>query len=656
MCGIAGFTFHPESDKDRAVAGARLRRMVAALRHRGPDDLRGLLLDGIALGHARLSIVDPVGGQQPMRDERTGVTLVFNGEIFNFQDLREELAPTYDFRTRSDTEVLLAAYLAHGIACVHRLNGQFAFAIWDPRDRNLWLARDRFGKLPLLYTRGPDGFFFASEAKALFAGEAVRPRLDERSIFETLHFWAASPGRTAFEGVHALPAGCIARLREGDLQTRRYWDLDLSDERVDRSLTIDHATDELEALLEDAVRIRLRADVPVGAYLSGGLDSSLLCALAQRQLGGTLQTFSVAFSNERYDERGFQERVARALGTEHHVVATRDDDVGELLPSVVEHAETILLRTAPAPLLKLSAFVQAHGTRVVLTGEGADEVFLGYDLFKETRIRQFWARQPDSTARPALFRRLYPYLAVSRQSPQMLRQFFGIGLDEQQALDFSHRVRWSNSGRVARFLSKGFLERLEGWDPVAALLDQIPSRVRSWRPLARAQYLEIQTLLSEYLLTSQGDRMLMANSVEGRFPFLDHRVAEFAARLPDSFKLRGLTEKLILRRLARSRVPPEVWTRTKFPYRAPIAEGLTGPRAPAWARELLTREAVDAVGVFDGAKVERLLAKLAASGSASDADDMALAAIATTQLLAHRFLAERMIGDREQAAVQLVAA
>ncbi|AKU89855.1 asparagine synthase (glutamine-hydrolyzing) [Vulgatibacter incomptus] len=645
MCGIAGFALPiAPSPDERAAFAARLRRMVASLRHRGPDALNGLVLPGIALGHARLSIVDPAGGHQPMRDAGTGVTLVFNGEIFNHPELREALAPGYRFRTASDTEVLLAAFLEHGIDCVDELNGQFAFAIHDPRDGSLWLGRDRFGKLPLFYVHDRDCFAFASEAKALFAGDVVRPRLDARALFETLHLWGPSEARSAFDGVRSLPPGCVARVRGGELTIRRYWELDLADERIDHGLTLDRAADEVEELLEDAVRLRLRADVPVAAYLSGGLDSSLLCAIAQDQLGGTLQTFSVAFAHERYDERAFQAGVAAALETEHHSIAVEAPDIGALLPQVVEHAEATLLRTAPAPLLKLSGLVRDHGTKVVLTGEGADEVFLGYDLFKETRIRQFWARRPESSVRPLLFGRLYPYLDVSRQSPQLLRQFFGIGLDEPGALDFSHRVRWTNSGRIARFLSPAFREHLEGWDPVAELLGSLPARIREWRPLARAQFLEIRTLLSQYLLSSQGDRMLMASSVEGRFPFLDHRLAELSARLPDSFKLGGLKEKLVLRRIARGRVPAQVTARTKFPYRAPIAEALTGPRAPTWARELLGRDAVDSLGIFDGSKVERFLARLAARAQApSDADDMVLAAVASTQLLAHRFLGEREI-------------
>lgn len=658
MCGIAGFTFRqglPPGER-LAVHDGRLRAMTASLHHRGPDALNGVLLDGAGLGHTRLAIVDLTGGHQPMRDPATGLTVVFNGEIFNHVELRERLAARYPFQTRSDTEVILAAFLQKGLACVDDFNGQFAFAVYDPRDGSLHLARDRFGKRPLFYAQTPDGFFFASEAKALFAARALPPALDRTAVFETLHLWAPVEPRSFFEGVSQLPPGSVATLRRGAaLLIGRYWDADLGDDRVDHGLTEPRALAELGGLLEDAVKLRLRADVPVAGYLSGGLDSSLLCALAQRQLGGTLQTFSVAFAQARYDERSFQNEVAGDLKTEHHQVLIDDATVGALLPTVVEHAEAVLLRTAPAPMFELAKLVRAHQTKVVLTGEGADEVFLGYDLFKETAVRAFWARQPRSTCRPRLFSRLYPYLPMAAQSPAMLQQFFGLGLDRPDALDFSHQIRWSNSGRVARFLANDFTEAVAGHSPALAFAATIPDRVRGYRPLARAQYLELRSLLSGYLLSSQGDRMLMGNSVEGRFPFLDHRLLEFSARLPDRLKLRGLKEKYLLKRFARGLVPPRVIARAKFPYRAPVAEALVGASAPPWSQALLSREAVNRVGVFSGEKLGKLVAKLRGGGLPSEADNMAVVAIATTQLLAHAFLGDRAVSPAHQRLVSVRA-
>ena len=630
--------------------------MTASLRHRGPDAQRGLLLDGVALGHARLEIVDLEGGSQPMRDPVTGVTLIFNGEIFNYVELRAELCGRYAFRTSSDTEVILADYLAKGIDCVHDFIGQFGVAIYDPRIRTLWLARDRVGIVPLHYCVTAEGIAFSSEAKAIFAGGWREPAFDPRGLKQALQLWSPVLPRTMFAGISQLEPGSIACWSGGRLTTRRYWDANLG---VEQRVGLDPAAaeEELGALLEDAVRLRLRADVPVAAYLSGGLDSSVICAIAQHQLGGSLSTFSVGFEDRRFDERSFQQDVARHLGTSHHSALITERQIGELLPAVVRQTEQVLLRSAPAPLFQLSELVHASETKVVLSGEGADEIFLGYDLYRESQVRQFWARQPQSTMRPALLRRLYPYLPLTEQGNDITRQFFGIGLDRAGEVGFSHLPRWSSSGRILRFLDTSFAERAVDEDPVASLYASLPVSVGGWAPLPRAQYLEMRTLLSGYLLSAQGDRMLMGNSVEGRYPFLDHRVIEFAAALPSGLKLRGLKEKWLLKRYARRWIPAEILRRTKFPYRAPIANALTGPSAPAWAERLLSREAIREVGVFDPDKVSKLVAKLSArTGVASESDSQAITAVATTQLLADQLLSPIRVAPRDVDAVHLEAA
>ena len=658
MCGIAGFTTRwvCAPDEREARYGARLRGMTASLRHRGPDAQRALLLDGIALGHTRLEIVDPAGGSQPMNDPHTGVTIVFNGEVFNHPELRAQLMPGYTFRTRSDTEVVLASFLAKGIDCVKEFNGQFAFAIYDPRVRTLWLARDRVGIVPLMYTETTEGLAFASEAKAIFAGQWREPAIDDTALKQTLQLWSTVTPRTLFDGISQLPPGSVACYAEGRLEIRRYWDVDLGvDPRT--GLSAEAAEEELGHLLESAVRLRLRADVPVAAYLSGGIDSSVLSAISQTQLGGRLSTYSVAFADRSFDERGYQQEVARALATDHRSVTVTSREIGELLPEVVFHAEQVLVRSAPAPLFMLSGLVNEHQTRVVLTGEGADEIFLGYDLYREARIRQFWSRQPGSAYRPALLRRMYSYLPLNSQGDELLAQFFGMGLERPEAPHFSHLPRWTASGRTLRFLSADFAERTASEDPTVSLVASLPDRVSTWRPLARAQYIEMQTLLSGYLLGAQGDRMLMAHSVEGRFPFLDHRLIEFAASLPESLKLRGLKEKWILKRYAARWVPKRVLRRTKFPYRAPVASVLTGRRRPAWAEQLMSREAIRQTGIFDADKVGRLVSKLSAKNVIpSEADSQAIIAVATTQLLAEQFLTPSVVAQSDIDAVDLAAA
>jgi asparagine synthase (glutamine-hydrolysing) len=653
MCGIAGFSFAPEvGASERSAHADRLRRMTASLRHRGPDAQRGILLDGVALGHARLAIIDVSGGAQPMRDPETGVTVVFNGEIFNHIELRERFRE-HRFRTRSDTEVILAGYLALGIACVRELNGQFAFALWDPRTRELWLARDCVGIAPLFYTLTGGQLAFASEAKALFAGGWVRPALDPAGLKQTLQLWTPVAPRTLFEGVASLPPRSVARWGEGRLDVERYWDLEV--DPSPEPIGLERAVEDVGVLLEDAVRLRLRADVPVAAYLSGGLDSSVVCAIAQRALGGTLSTFSIQFPHGAYDERRWQDEVSYRLGTRHVAAEIDDREIGELLPAVVEHGEQVVLRSAPAPLLRLSASVKQHETRVVLTGEGSDEIFLGYDLYKETKIRQLWARSPGSAWRAAHLGRLHASGPRPPLRAELLREFYGVGLDRPGSVAFSHLVRWGASGRVARFFSPEFAERAAAEDPVASLVRSLPLRVHGWRPLARAQYIEMETLLSGYLLSAQGDRMLLANAVEGRFPFLDHRLIEYAARLPDRLKLHRLREKHVLRAYARRWLPPEVIDRPKFPYRAPVAGALVGPSAPGWSAWAFAPESLREVGVFDAEKVRRLVAKLEAQpAAATEADDMAIMAIASTQLLANTSRQPRAVPPAAVAAVEMI--
>jgi asparagine synthase (glutamine-hydrolysing) len=641
MCGFAGFTFQNglSPDARRARHAATLRRMTAALRHRGPDAQTGLLLDGIALGHARLAIVDLSGGAQPMRDPSSGLTVIFNGEIYNHVELRQRYSRAHAFRTRSDTEVILAGFASEGPRALERFIGQFAFVLHDSRDGTTWLARDRVGICPLFYAQTDDGWAFASEAKALFAGGLVQAALDPKGVHQSLRVWAPLAPRTCFEDVHALPPGHFARLGNGHLTVQRYWELPTANTEREPERDEDHALSELADLLTDAVRLTLRADVPVAAYLSGGLDSSILCAVAQRELGGTLRTYSVCFERPEYDERAFQQEAARALGTEHHVVDASDRDIADVLPRVILQGEQSLIRAAPGPLFQLSQRVRSHGTKVVLTGEGADEFFLGYDLFKETKIRAFWAKQPSSRSRPLLLTKLYPYLPRMQQNPELLAQFFGVGLDDVDSPVFSHLLRFTATTRIARFFSDAFRERLGNHDPVVDVAQSVPESVRRSPPLARAQYLEATTLLSGYLLSAQGDRMLLGNSVEGRFPFLDHRVIEFAAGLPQRFKLRGLVEKHLLRRYARSLLPDSLAERTKQPYRAPIVPALLGNGAPGWVNDLLDPTAVDEVGVFAGDRVEKLVARARMNlGHETEADSMTLMGVISTQLLHDRLV------------------
>jgi asparagine synthase (glutamine-hydrolysing) len=642
MCGIAGI--YGAGNGLPADAEGRVRAMLGSIRHRGPDQF-GLYLDSrTVLGSARLSIIDLGGGQQPIATADGRHWIVFNGEIFNYLELREELEREgCRFQTHTDTEVLLQLFVRQGFECLNRLNGQFAFAVFDAVADTLFLARDRLGVRPLFYCRAGGALYFGSEIKCLLAGTGEGASLDPSAVGQVFTFWGPLPGRTVFQGIEELPAGHWMRCRAGAFEIGRYWSANFDEVGSGGPPTTDDVLkEELKDLLVAATRIRLRADVPVGAYLSGGLDSSLIASVVRQYTSNHLKTFSIAFTDERFDESRFQARMAQHLGTEHEVVEATHADIGRVFPEVVWHAETPLLRTAPAPMYLLSRRVHGAGYKVVLTGEGADEFLAGYDLFKEAKVRRFWARRPDSRWRHRLLERLYPDVFHQGQAGmEYVKAFFGSGLTDTGSPDYSHAIRWRNGRRLWRFLSPEALAACGGESPATSIRPFLPARFDSWRPLQQAQYLEISFFFSQYLLSSQGDRVAMANSVEGRYPFLDIRLVEWCNRLPPRLKLKGLEEKWLLRQLGKEWLPAEIWQRTKRPYRAPIQRGFFHERAPAYVGERLSEEAVRRSGLFQPAAVSRLAAKAAAGGPLGETDEMALAGILSTQLLHYWFAQSR---------------
>jgi asparagine synthase (glutamine-hydrolysing) len=388
----------------------------------------------------------------------------------------------------------------------------------------------------------------------------------------------------------------------------------------------------------------LRSDVPVGSYLSGGLDSSLVAALGQRYASGKFQTFSLRFADAEYDETPFQQRMVERLGSEHHALEVTRGDIAEAFPEVVHHTERPLLRTAPAPLFLLSRAVRQQGIKVVLTGEGADEMFAGYDLFREGKVRRFWGRRPDSAWRHRLLERLYPYLARSPVSQQaMARQFFGRGREQHAIPGFAHATRWHTSGALMRLLSADMRSAIGTRDVVRDFLSQLPEALPRWEPLAQDQYIEIHTLLTGYLMSSQGDRMLLGNGVEGRFPFLDPEVAALADSLPANYKLKVLDEKHVVKRACLDLVPPEILQRKKQPYRAPDALCFVGAQAPDYVAEAFSETALREAQVFDVRAVRQLFTKCqerATASQLSNTDNMAMVAVLSTQLLHRQFVAQ----------------
>jgi len=651
MCGIAGIVnLSPAHDPPSLPL---LRAMAGSIRHRGPDEF-GVYRDRYAgLVNTRLSIVDLSTGQQPIANEDESLWIVFNGEIFNFVELRVELeSHGHHFRTHSDTEVIVHAYEQWGDDCFSRFNGQWALALWECHKRRLILSRDRIGVRPLYVSEKNGKIWFGSEVKAIFADPSVERRIDPRGLDQTFTYWSSVAPVSVFSGVEELPPASIRVYeKEGKKYEKIFWRpsypvITAGNGGTRKRMSMNEATEILREKLMYATKLRmLRADVPVGSYLSGGIDSSLIAWMGRQAKEGTFRTFSIRFEDSEYDETRFQQLMASRLDSSHSDIVVKRKDIARIFPEVIAHTERPVLRTAPAPLFLLSSLVHDSGFKCVLTGEGADEMLAGYDIFREAKIRHFWSKQPGSKIRPMLFDRLYPYLARSpQQGKGMALQFWKRGLERAGLPGFSHEPRWTTTSSLKRFFSDEIRSAVSS-ENVPSPLESLPAEFSRWDPLAQAQFLEVVTLLSTYIISSQGDRMLMANSVEGRFPFLDSDVMEFCNQLPAEYKLIGLDEKHILKKIAKGIIPDEIINRPKQPYRAPDAVSFLVPDAPEYVGQQLSENVLAKTGIFDVKAVRGLYEKCRALGSEtaregvlSNSDNMALVGILSTQLLHTQFI------------------
>jgi asparagine synthase (glutamine-hydrolysing) len=642
MCGIVGIC---NPGPETSIGVGVLQRMMAAIRHRGPDESGVYMDDAVGLGHVRLSVIDIDSGCQPIQNEDGTLWIVCNGEVFNYIELRGELQRLgHHFRTASDTEVILHLYEQEGSQCLERLNGQFAFAIWDNRRRELFLARDRLGIRPLHYTLRKGAIIFASEIKSIFTVPGVDRQIDPAALNQIFTFWAVLPGRTSFKDIYELPPGHYMKVWSDRVEMMRYWDIPVCTREQQLALPPKAIADQIHNLLVDSVRIRLRADVPVGCYLSGGLDSSGIAAIVSKRLGVNLHTFGIRFDREDVDEGQYQRQVASFLGLEHHELQASPERIGRFYPQTLWHCETPLLRTGPIPLFMLSELVDGTSLKVVLGGEGADEFFAGYNLFKEAKVRKFWARQRDSVGRAALSGHLYDYVFHDRRARQLLPFFFGKGLDRVDDPLFSHLIRWDNTSRIKAFFSRDLHDAIASNDVYESVRQALPPHFGELTTLNKAQFLEAKFFLSNHLLSSQGDRVAMAHSVEIRLPYLDHRVIEFMARVPPKWNILGLKEKYVLKKALASVLPQDVIGRTKRPYRAPVVSCfLSGPGRDV-AMDFLSADAISAAGLFDASKVAKLLQKLQRQESPSEVDGMALAGILSSQVVYRQFI-ERFSTD-----------
>lgn len=629
MCGIAGIV----TAGPAAAASARLPLMLASISHRGPDASAWLNSGSAALGTVRLALVDRPTSQQPMSDPSGRYTLSFNGEIYNYRELRDELADLgAEFRTTGDTEVLLQSLIIWGHAALPRLRGQFALAFWDAEASALMLARDRFGIVPLFWHDAGEEFAFASEVKALAAG-GFRTPLSVRDIVDAGVLWGLHPGRSCFQGVRSVRPGGFTTVVDGFVREELYWEFAFAEQRDTTGIEAQAA--QLRALLATAVARRVPEEGHPAVLLSGGLDSSAVLASLRTALPDSpIDTYSIRFASSTLDEAPFQQLAAERFSTKHDSIVCDDEAIARSLTEVVRHAESPLVRTAPAATIRLAARVQDRSTRAVLSGEGADELFCGYDLFKIAEIRDAWARDPEG---PDRLDALEAVMAQQKDLGRAVeRAFYEQGIDAPDDPVFSHINRWASAHRVTRYLRPDLRERYALDSVLDGVRERLPHRFETWSVVERAQFLEIRYFLAHTLLANQCDRPYMSHSVEARYPFLDEDVVDFALTLPQDSKLRGAEEKRVVKAAAAGPVPDEIIHRVKQPYTAPEGDAFRSPTGMQLLELYASTEAVERLGVFDPKRVAWLVDKLRRTRT-SFHDDLALLWIVSVQMLAAQY-------------------
>jgi asparagine synthase (glutamine-hydrolysing) len=590
MCGLAGILdLRGRAAVDPDVLGG----MTATLRHRGPDAAGYFVEEGCGLGFARLSVIDPATGDQPLFNEDKSLVLVCNGEIYDYRALRAGLRERgHVFRSESDVEVLLHLYEEHGVACLGKLNGQFAFALYERRSRRLLLARDHCGIAPLFYTITGGVLIFASEIKAILRHPLVERQLNLTGLDQIFSFPGLVSPTTMFRGIHSLESGHYLLADEGSVENVEYWDLDYPrlGETGDGRPEGDYV-EELRELLTSAVAYRLQADVPVGIYLSGGMDSSLVAVLASRlSPDPERHTFSITFGDKEICEAPFQRLVAGEIGSRHHEIRFDWQEIESRLKTVIYHCECPLKESYNTCSLALSAAARAAGIKVVLAGEGADELFAGYLGYRFGFGMQRAAEDPlEAELEEEIREHLWGDRSISYEK------------DQVQVRELKRDLY---SDALNRFLPTfDCLER--------PLVNK--ERLQGRHPLHQRAYLDFKLRLSEHLLSEHGDRMVMANSVEGRYPFLDLRIIDFARRLPPELKVKDYIEKYIVKQLARGLVPEPVVQREKFGFRAPGSPYLLQQKIP-WVQDLLSAERIRRQGYFNAETVEHLKTRYSRPG------------------------------------------
>jgi asparagine synthase (glutamine-hydrolysing) len=632
MCGIAGI-YGPDNDQNNRRDS--LVKMLSVLEHRGPDGWGYYISPEIALGQMRLSIVDLSTGDQPMVTEDN--VIIFNGEIYNYIELKAELEKRgIRFHTTCDTEVLLKAYEFYGLDCFEKLNGQFAVLIWNKKKKELILARDRFGVRPLYVLQHKNHLYFSSEMKAFDHIPDYQREFDHKRLYEHCLLWNTIGDHTVYQDVKSIPGGYYAIYRDGKkVKEKRFYDI--GGTPGPKFSSYNEAESAFKDLMDDSVKLRLRSDVPVGAYLSGGIDSSVILHLINNHSKSKFKTFSITFQDKEYDESSYQQDMVQHINSEHHTVNITYDKIDKAFPDAVYHFERPVFRTAPVPLFLLSEIVRENGIKVVLTGEGADEILWGYDSYKELKLLDFWSKYPDSKIRPQLIKKLYPHLNHYKDDSQygMMRMFYEDFLKEYNNELASLNIRIHNNKILQNYFDKNSFVEFDKSNLIKELRTWLPDNYDGFNLLQKNQYLEMRTLLSGYLLSSQGDRMSMAHSVEGRYPFLDHRVVDMLFTMNDEYKLKGFNQKYLLKKSFKNQIPASILSRPKQPYMAPDLRSFIRNGKPTDNTAFfLSEDLLKDYQIFNPKWVQRFLNKFANGipESIGYRDNMIITFILSTQI------------------------
>jgi asparagine synthase (glutamine-hydrolysing) len=647
MCGINGIAFSARSGR-RIDAGV-LARMRDVITHRGPDD-QGIFSDGlIGLGHRRLSIVDVASGHQPMTNEDGTLHITYNGEIYNHADYREQLeARGHIYRTHCDTETILHLYEEHGAACVDHLRGMFAFAIWDQRKRELFIARDRLGVKPLYYAHTDDGsLYFGSEIKTLLTANAVKPEINFEALPDYLANHATSGEETLFLGVKRLLPGHTLVWRDGQVEIKRYWDVSFA-KTIDTARRDQDYIDEWADLFRTSVRLRLMADVPLGMFLSGGIDSSAIAAMMSTMVSEPIKTFSVAFKEREANELEYARLIAESYNTNHHEVVVSPEDFFSVLPKLVWHEDEPLAHPSSVALYFVSRLASQH-VKVVLTGEGSDELLAGYARYRKTIYNlalgaRYHGAMP-AAIRNAIRNRIDGLPVNSKVRQKLVRTFLSLQPDIES-------IYFDNFAVFSRSIQNDLLTpetrvRTGALDPYAGVRSLL-ERTDAQSPLDRLLYADIKTYLHELLMKQ--DQMSMAASVESRVPFLDHKLVEFTSGLPERLKLRGWTTKYVLRKAMKGVLPEAILSRPKMGFPVPIGKWFRGPYRSIINEYVLSERALSR-GIFQ----EDLVRSLVNRHDAGEDHSERLWALVNFEMWQRQFIdgEHEAVADQEQIAVSV---